>query len=217
MKWFLNMKISAKLITGFLVIAIVAAVVGVVGILSISNISQDDKQLYNVNTVGLGETGSAAVCFQQIRYDALKFLTLDDSAKSDMKAVSDDITAQTAKIKEALASSQKIIDDGENGTLLDKIQTEWDQYQGSLTKLVDSFINGDGSWARTNIPEIAKVGTTIREDYLALFDKIAAEAGVTAKGNQSAANSAIILMIIIAAACRCDRSDSWCLHLEYHR
>ena len=70
MKWYANLKISVKLIIGFLVVAVIAAIVGVVGVISIANIKQSDTELYQRNALGLQYSGSAAVCFQQIRYDA---------------------------------------------------------------------------------------------------------------------------------------------------
>jgi methyl-accepting chemotaxis protein len=46
MIWFKNLKISQKLITGFLVVAIIAAIVGVVGIINLLNIKDADTKLY---------------------------------------------------------------------------------------------------------------------------------------------------------------------------
>jgi CHASE3 domain sensor protein len=54
------MKISAKLITGFLTIAFIAAIVGTVALVSIIGLSNSDKILYSENTVSLQYSGAAA-------------------------------------------------------------------------------------------------------------------------------------------------------------
>ena len=46
MKWFRNMKIAAKLISTFLVIAIISGVVGIFGIISIQNVNQSGEAIY---------------------------------------------------------------------------------------------------------------------------------------------------------------------------
>ena len=53
MRWFYNLKISAKLIIGFLFVAMIAGVVGVVALVNINNMSQADVLMYEENTLGL--------------------------------------------------------------------------------------------------------------------------------------------------------------------
>ncbi|NCC68411.1 MAG: methyl-accepting chemotaxis protein, partial [Clostridia bacterium] len=70
MAWFKNIKISKKLIIGFLIMAVLTSIIGVFGIFSINRLSKSDTSLYDEDTVGLQYAGSAAVEFQQIRYNA---------------------------------------------------------------------------------------------------------------------------------------------------
>ena len=49
MRWFYNLKISAKLIIGFLVVATIAAIVGIVALVNIENMREADVQLYEEN------------------------------------------------------------------------------------------------------------------------------------------------------------------------
>ncbi|GAE90680.1 methyl-accepting chemotaxis protein [Acetivibrio straminisolvens JCM 21531] len=51
MQWYYNLKISAKLIIGFLVLAVIAAIVGGVALVNINNMSQEDVELYEENTM----------------------------------------------------------------------------------------------------------------------------------------------------------------------
>ena len=67
MKWFMNRKISVKLIIGFVIVAIIAGIVGVIGIYNIVTISNNDTVLYNNMTVPLSDTAEMAKLFQRVR------------------------------------------------------------------------------------------------------------------------------------------------------
>ena len=200
MKWFVDLKISRKMIIGFLVVAIIAAVVGVIGIVNIASISLADDKMYRINTVGLQDTGSAAVCFQQIRYDLIKLLYTDAADKNGMKALSDDANAQAAKITSLIKSSQGIVTTGEEGTLLDKVESDWGQYQPTMVKVIDSIVNSDSTFAKANLAPLSKLGTDIRDEYLSLFDKLSETASKTAKANAATAQASVVTMIAIIVA-----------------
>lgn len=63
MKWFYNMKISVKLLTGFFMVAFIAGVVGVIGITNIRSIDQKFSQLFEQYGVALGEIGEISTNF----------------------------------------------------------------------------------------------------------------------------------------------------------
>jgi methyl-accepting chemotaxis protein len=52
MQWFSNMKVSAKLITGFLIVSAITAIVGIVGIRNMGNINQMTDVLYQQELLG---------------------------------------------------------------------------------------------------------------------------------------------------------------------
>jgi methyl-accepting chemotaxis protein len=195
-----DMKISAKLITGFLIVAIIAAIVGVVGIINIISINKADKTLYEKETLGLEYLGSSAVSFQQLRYDAIKINSIDINDKASIKTQADDISAQSANINDLLTKSQAIITGGDNGALLDKISTDWEQYQDSMSKVVDSYLNSDGSYAVEVMGDVATLGLGIRDNYLTLFNQISAEAKDLAQRNNSLSSSSTVIMIVIVVA-----------------
>ena len=67
MKWFRDLKISAKLIGAFVLVALVAGCVGLTGILDINAIRAADAEMYQLNTVPLNQIGDARVSYQRIR------------------------------------------------------------------------------------------------------------------------------------------------------
>ena len=58
MKTFNNMKIKAKLLTGFIIMAVIVGVVGAVGITNIKALYQSDTDLYEHMTVPIAQMGS---------------------------------------------------------------------------------------------------------------------------------------------------------------
>ena len=63
---FIDLKIAAKLIMGFIIIALIACAVGIVGLVNIVNINKADTQLYQDNTKGIQISSQAGLTFQQI-------------------------------------------------------------------------------------------------------------------------------------------------------
>lgn len=76
MAWFKDLKISKKMIIGFLVVAIIAGIVGGVGIINLLNMKKADTSLYENEAVSLQYSGNAAVNLMQLRYYMLKMTTL---------------------------------------------------------------------------------------------------------------------------------------------
>ena len=65
-KWFEDLKISKKIIYGFLVLAIVSAIVGITGVIFIERINNSGIVLYKENTLGLEYLGSAYADFNEL-------------------------------------------------------------------------------------------------------------------------------------------------------
>jgi len=55
MNWFKNRKVGAKMIIGFLLVAIIAGAIGVYGIVSIQKITANSDDMYHKDTVPLGD------------------------------------------------------------------------------------------------------------------------------------------------------------------
>jgi methyl-accepting chemotaxis protein len=83
MGFFNNLKISAKLLTGFIIVALIAGVVGVIGLVNLNNIAKEDTLLYEENTLGVDYAGNASIYYQRVRYNALKMTTVKDIGQRD--------------------------------------------------------------------------------------------------------------------------------------
>lgn len=85
MSWFYNMKIGAKLIFSFILVAIVAGIVGAVGIYNINRLENNDKLLYANMTVPISETAQMAKLFQKMRVNTRDMILETDTTEINTK------------------------------------------------------------------------------------------------------------------------------------
>jgi methyl-accepting chemotaxis protein len=81
MKWFYNLKISAKLLMGFMIVAVVCGIVGYVGITSLKTADNSDTILYENNTVPLEQMSSITEAFQRQRTNVLEMISSKTNEK----------------------------------------------------------------------------------------------------------------------------------------
>jgi methyl-accepting chemotaxis protein len=67
MKWYYNLKISAKLLSGFILVTIIAVFVGYMGISNMKAIDDSDTELYENMTVPIAEMAQISTYFQRVR------------------------------------------------------------------------------------------------------------------------------------------------------
>ena len=67
MKWFLDLKIRTKLLTGFIAIAVIGTTIGYIGIVNLKNVNDNDTQLYENMTVPISWVSEISTYFQRIR------------------------------------------------------------------------------------------------------------------------------------------------------
>ncbi len=67
MQWFRNCKIGIKLALAFLALVMITGITGVAGVRQIQQVEKLDAELYQINTVAVGDIGMAGVEFQRIR------------------------------------------------------------------------------------------------------------------------------------------------------
>jgi len=83
MKWFLNMKITTKLISSFIIVALLAGIVGAVGMSNVTTIDENGHVLYANMTVPLAEAAEMAKLFQRIRVNTRDMILEEEEDKID--------------------------------------------------------------------------------------------------------------------------------------
>ncbi len=74
MNWYYNLKISRKLLLGFILVALIAGLIGYVGISSLKTADDSDSLLYENNVVPLSAMVDLTSAFQRMRANGLELL-----------------------------------------------------------------------------------------------------------------------------------------------
>jgi methyl-accepting chemotaxis protein len=137
-----NIKLSTKLVGGFMGIAFLTAVVGTVGTLSVHSIDKADTELYEQNTVALAQTGKLKEDFQKMRNvfrDGMmnKFLFSKDTSEQFARVKELDQSMQTS-----MGTLEKIVVTEDLGQALTGVKTVLNEYYPVRDKL--SGLVGEG-------------------------------------------------------------------------
>jgi methyl-accepting chemotaxis protein len=84
MSWYYNLKISVKLLSAFIVVAIIAGVIGAIGVVEIKKIDDASTKLYEKITIPISDLGDISTAFQRQRVnsrDLLDAATLEEKQK----------------------------------------------------------------------------------------------------------------------------------------
>lgn len=120
MRWFNNLRISAKLLTGFSVVALIAVIVGGVGITKIKTIDDADTRLYENMTVPIGDVGQLRLSSQRVSTSLLS-LTIA-STPADAQRIEARIAGDSKQIDSLMTVYKLTLIDDEDRQAHGKVQ-----------------------------------------------------------------------------------------------
>ncbi len=192
---FKNMKIRAKLITGFLLVVIVALVLGVVSIFGLTTLSNNETGLYEEQVQAIYNAEEIEIALHQQRasfYDL--YVNKDDDAKAaELQTQIDD---EQAALESALDAYVKAV--GED-TYSQNLQNIYDQQYAPLLNQFQAQIeaNEDKAALETleKLPDVVAAMETAVTD---MVNNSLTTADETQATDTSLANTIIIITIILA-------------------
>ncbi len=107
MKWFYNLKIAVKLLTGFILVAAIAGILGMVGILNLKDSDAQYTQLYAQYGLAQAQIGQVAIAFQIERVMMRETILAD--AAADKREYQKKIAQSDRIIAENLGAFEKSI------------------------------------------------------------------------------------------------------------
>ena len=198
MKWFNNMRIAAKLILGFLIVAIIAGVVGGVGLVNINKIADADTQLFGRNALGLDYSGNASVLYQRIRFNVVKMMVVDDI--SEVNNAVDNINNYSSEVNKYLDLYNNLDISDENRALFNEIGPKWDEYASLAQDYIRLIQLGQVEEAKElNFGPMVRVGDSLREGFNAVMEYNTNAAKARADNNMELAKTSSIMMISVIA------------------
>ena len=118
MQWMYNMKIGAKLIVGFIIVALITGIVGIVGIMNLQTLQNSNKLLYEKMTVPIAEVGQISTSYQRMRV-IVRDMIIENSPEL-IQSNADKVVIRNGEIDEAAAAFQQTIVDPEMQALFDE-------------------------------------------------------------------------------------------------
>lgn len=187
--WFENLKISRKIIFGYLITVIIALAVGVTGIISIQNINKNATLLYQGNTLALNYLGTAYADLNNVRYTSLRLTTVETAAEK---------SSYTAKVKDLCADMDDLLKKYEGTYLTSSItdqykntEAEWAEYKTGILQAAETG---------TVSVETARLGDTLESEFEQLMSIDAPAAKVKCDKDTVLARDSTIFMVVILVA-----------------
>lgn len=198
MRWYYNLKISAKLIIGFIIVAIIAGVVGVVGIANINSLSKMDAKLYEENIKGIVYISSAQQAFLKNRTELRNLIV---NYGTDLSGTYTNIEANKKELEKQLDNYKQKISESDDQANFDKLLELLKDVQNAYTSLVAESKAGKTA---AEISELMDTFVASSNDFSSQIQKIYEYNEEQAKNRSAAntenANTTIYIMIIIVAA-----------------
>ena len=140
MKWFLNLKITKKLIVAFLGVAVIAGLVGVVGIFNLFNLAQQDMELYEYYAVPMGQMGDIREEYQKSRVSFRDAINSKD-AKSQVEKIKQ-FNDSISQMKAVSSEIGKTLVSDEGRKLYKTLDGALGKYESYANKLLPMFQAG---------------------------------------------------------------------------
>ncbi|MBH1941114.1 MCP four helix bundle domain-containing protein [Mobilitalea sibirica] len=196
MKWFNNMKIGAKLIASFILVAIIAGAVGIVGIINIKTIDHNDTILYTNMTVPLSDSAKLATLFQRVRVNTRNMILEGDPEQ---------VRARYQTIEEIIAEMNVISEEFQQKILTNEMQEAFDEFmktridfRSHLDKLLELTLENKDTEAFEFINKEMHISADAEQ---AAIDKLVElkvdDAKTQSENNTRIANTAVVTMTTI--------------------
>ena len=198
MNWFYNLKISAKLVSGFIAVAMIACIVGVIGIYNLLSISNSYNSNYENNSKPEGNLSKASVDFQRSRINTRNILIDKDS--NNRKEYLDKIDSYIHEMDKNLKEFSKALtsySDTERKEY-DSLLSLLDQLKPLREKTVNfAMQNQDKQAMDALLNEADPVAREIDTTLSKLIEDNISEGEKISKDNLATANKTVIIMMVI--------------------
>lgn len=196
MKWFMDLKISIKLLSAFIIVAILAGGVGIVGMTNIKTIDENSHIMYNNMTVPLGEAAEMAKLFQRVRVN-----TRDMILENDV----DEIESMYSNIEEIIEELNVLSDDFGERAITDEMKEAFDHFLDTRADFADTLpafkelcLNNQDVEAYDMIKGEMRLAADAEKDAIDVLVNInVVDAKAKSDANDESAASATSTMIIL--------------------
>jgi len=192
-----SVKLGARLITSFVIVALISLVVGVVGLTYIKEMMDNTKKMYDVDTKPMSQIASVAIGFKQIQMDMRDVLITEDVMTK--ASIAGKIPASYVSIEGKLEEYGKSIDDsGETTNEYNKVKELIEQSKGVQQQITSLGQEGKTSEAVQLFEgQWSEMTTELEASINRIFNIAVTDAEKTVQENQDAAMKSFTTMGLI--------------------
>ena len=141
MNWYRNLKISLKLIIGFLIVAVLAGTIGIVGLISLDSIGDNAQYLYEYATEPIRQVSRALSLFEENRVETRNLLFIESD--KELRETIDGIRARVDEIESIMDEYQKTIKTETGRAYYEDFASAYEDYLPILNQIVDLIESGN--------------------------------------------------------------------------
>ena len=194
MKKFKDLKITVKLILGFLLVALIAGIVGIVGVCFISELNKQDTALYQDNTMGINNVAYADIYFQRIRLNMTKMMLDTSKAEEGLEK----IDTYAGEVDNYLNEYQATIFSDKDKELYDAVASNWKSYFEQIQTLEKYVQNNELEKAKElTFGEAVESSDKLQTSFNDLITYNTNAAKEKSNSNDALQNTATLIMTIV--------------------
>ncbi|MSM40900.1 MAG: methyl-accepting chemotaxis protein, partial [Geobacter sp.] len=196
MRWFYDLKLGKKLMTGFVLVAVIAGIIGGIGIVDIKKLDAEDTKLYEKITVPISQLQTVSVAFQRMRINVRDLV--EATTPAEEKQFIENIKELRGTIDKEAAAFEKTILTDEGRKLFAEFVEARKVYGASLDKVIDlAMANNDKAATVIMHGEMKKAAMAEQEAIEKLVEAKIQQAKLTSTSNSAMAKSAFITVGIL--------------------
>ncbi|WP_343650775.1 methyl-accepting chemotaxis protein [Herbaspirillum sp.] len=131
MNWFTNLKVSHKLLGGFMAVAAIGAIIGTIGILKAGQINDLATEMYEKQVVGLRHSAQATLDLSSSNR-AIRSAMLAETAEERANSL-DELTKRLDNTDKALGAAEQRFSTPEGLALVAQARQAFEAYRGAIT------------------------------------------------------------------------------------
>ncbi len=196
MKWYRNLKISTKIITGALIITILSSVAGVFGLFSMMQMKEHSNGIYEKGTEPIVLLADISQMYQRTRVVVRDMVTNNDREK--VKSEADNMSQLDALIGSSIEKLRGMLD-GADRDKLDTIAEGRKDYVVHEAKVIELALAGNKSGALNLLAseDVDSIAMSVQDNITQLEQSLAKNAADMYAKNNSITDQAIQLVIIV--------------------
>jgi len=199
MKWFLNLKISKKLLVGLMLIASMSAITSLIGYKTIKQIASNASTMYADRLVPIRDLSAAKADLLEMRGDSLALISTSD--QEQRQQYTDSIRSADEALEARIGDYSRTYLVEKEKTALEAFKHNWSNYRELRDQALSLAIAGNGSQARKVFDGPARqarlAAETSLDEMISVCTQIAKE---LVEDNDTASRAAVIKVTLTGVA-----------------